>query len=602
MAWQLMLNQAMSFHQAGNLVEAERLYRQVLAVGPRNFPARYMFAVLLYQQQRHPEALRAVERALKLNPDSGEALALHSALLLSVGQYKKALVSISKVVAREPSNGEAWHNRGVILAELRRFDEAVSSYDKALALQSTAEAWTNRGAALLKLLQYEEALSSFDKALAVKPGFVNALSSRGNVLMELDRYPEAVSTFDNVLLQTPNAFEAWANRGVALFEMMRFEDSLESYDKALCIQPDYARAWTNRGKALQHLGRFDDALTSYDKALAITPDSLELWHARATTLRTMNQLDDALTCVDEALAIQADYLPSLLLRGWILCELNHISDGLAAIRSASRLMPTSKTGVESSNSEHKKRHDSEQRDYLVARGDVAEGETFYLADGGRLSAPIINPNNSIAAAAQWEKSRPRIAVIDDLLSNDALEKLRQYCWGSTMWQKSYEGGYLGAMPEHGFACPLLAQIAEELRSTFPSIIGDYGLRMLWGFKYDSRLDGIKIHADQAAVNVNFWITPDDANRNPESGGIVIWDVAAPKDWEPEKYNGNESAMRAFLNRSDAKPITVPYRANRGVIFDSDLFLETDAIDFKEGYLNRRINLTMLYGRRTKYGS
>ena len=44
---------------------------------------------------------------------------------------------------------------------------------------------------------------------------------------------------------------------------------------------------------------------------------------------------------------------------------------------------------------------------------------------------------------------------------------------------------------------------------------------------------------------------------------------------------------------------VPYRANRAVIFDSDLFHETDTIRFKDGYLNRRINVTMLYGRRER---
>jgi hypothetical protein len=42
---------------------------------------------------------------------------------------------------------------------------------------------------------------------------------------------------------------------------------------------------------------------------------------------------------------------------------------------------------------------------------------------------------------------------------------------------------------------------------------------------------------------------------------------------------------------------VPHRANRALIFDSDLFHETDNIHFKDGYLNRRINITMLYGRR-----
>jgi len=39
------------------------------------------------------------------------------------------------------------------------------------------------------------------------------------------------------------------------------------------------------------------------------------------------------------------------------------------------------------------------------------------------------------------------------------------------------------------------------------------------------------------------------------------------------------------------------RANRAVIFDSDLFHETDMTDFEKGYENRRINITLLYGWR-----
>jgi len=44
-------------------------------------------------------------------------------------------------------------------------------------------------------------------------------------------------------------------------------------------------------------------------------------------------------------------------------------------------------------------------------------------------------------------------------------------------------------------------------------------------------------------------------------------------------------------------MTIPYRANRAVIFDSDLFHQTDTIRFKPGYCNRRINVTLLYGER-----
>ena len=104
------------------------------------------------------------------------------------------------------------------------------------------------------------------------------------------------------------------------------------------------------------------------------------------------------------------------------------------------------------------------------------------------------------------------------------------------------------------------------------------------------------------MNVNFWITPDEANMDPDSGGLIVWDVAAPLDWDAPRYNSDEGAIRAFLKETGAKPITIPYRANRAVIFDSDLFHQTDTIRFREGYENRRINITLLYGERIPHNA
>jgi hypothetical protein len=78
---------------------------------------------------------------------------------------------------------------------------------------------------------------------------------------------------------------------------------------------------------------------------------------------------------------------------------------------------------------------------------------------------------------------------------------------------------------------------------------------------------------------------------------VVWDAPAPLDWDLAKYNDDPAAARDFLARAGARSVTVPHRGNRAVIFDSDLFHETDRIAFKDGYLNRRINVTLLYGRR-----
>jgi hypothetical protein len=163
----------------------------------------------------------------------------------------------------------------------------------------------------------------------------------------------------------------------------------------------------------------------------------------------------------------------------------------------------------------------------------------------------------------------------------------------------YGNGYLGAFFEDGFCCPLLVQIAEELRLALPRIFGCHPLRRLWAFKYDSRLGGIPLHADAAAVNVNFWLTPDEANRDPDGGGLIVWDKRAPVDCDFGRFVKDEATIRARLNDNGARAVSVPYRQNRAVIFNSDLFHETGPFDFSQGYENRRLNVTMLFGRRAQ---
>lgn len=625
---QMLLNQAMSLHQQGQLSEAEALYRQVLAAAP-HYQARYLLAVLFYQQQRLDEAAGAVDAALRLNPDGLESRLLKGVLAQAAGRGEEAVENFAAVTARQPGHAEAWYNQGVALAGLERQEEALAAFRRTLALRPTASAWTNHGAALKTLGRLPEALDSFDRALALDRDFPAAFYNRGVALLELQRFADAVGSFDQMLTKTPDAHLAWNNRGVALHGLGRFAESLESYDRAVAIRPDYAAGWKNRAIALTSLKRFDDAIASfdqavahdpddaaawsgrgdvlrtcsrfedaiasYDRALALAPDNPDAWSNRAACLQMMRRFDAAQVSVDKALSLAADHLHALSVRGSLLSETDRIAEGMASYaRRAELLYGGQPHAAAEGEPEHRKRHDTEQRDYLTALG-MTPGR-FHIAGGERLAGPAVNPANAQAIAAQWAASDPRLAVIDNLLTPAALEGLRQFCWGSTIWKKAYRDGYLGAMPDHGFACPLLAQIADELRETFPTIFARHGLGQWWGFKYDSALSGIRIHADQAAVNVNFWITPDEANLNPANGGLVVWNKKPPLDWDFVRSNGDEKSARDFLAQTGAKPVTVPYRANRAVIFDSDLFHETDKIEFKEGYLNRRINLTMLYGR------
>ena len=199
---------------------------------------------------------------------------------------------------------------------------------------------------------------------------------------------------------------------------------------------------------------------------------------------------------------------------------------------------------------------------------------------------------------EYMDNAPGMTYFDNFLSPEALFSLRQFLLESTIWYDfKYSGGYLGAMLGDGMACPLLFQIAEELRQTFPNIMKDHRLYQLWAYKYDSQLSGINPHADFAAVNVNFWITPDTANLNPKTGGLIVYKKEAPLDWSFSAYNQNEKRIRAYLAEHESGKMVVPYAENRVVLFNSNLFHETDSFEFKPGYENRRINVTMLFGHR-----
>ena len=102
---------------AGNLVEAERLYRDALARAP-----------------------------------VPEMLVNHGNLLARLGRRDEALTRYDAAIAGNPGLLPAHYNRGNLLSELKRPQEALESYDRALALKRDVPGvWNNRATVLRSL-------------------------------------------------------------------------------------------------------------------------------------------------------------------------------------------------------------------------------------------------------------------------------------------------------------------------------------------------------------------------------------------------------------------------------------------------------------------
>lgn len=233
--------------------------------------------------------------------------------------------------------------------------------------------------------------------------------------------------------------------------------------------------------------------------------------------------------------------------------------------------------------------------FLLAYNRLLQVHPAPRADGGALAESW----RQSGLERKYLEGSDRFSVIDGFLTQTSLRGLQKFCLESTIWfENRYDHGRLGAFLRSGFNCPLLFQIAEELRERLPNLINErHELTQVWAFKYSRSQPATAPHADFAAVNVNFWITPDDANTDPEGGGLVIHDVEAPLSWTFEQYNSRGNQTRPYVDQMSKKSTRIPYRCNRAVIFHSDLFHATDAFAFRPGYENRRINITMLFGVR-----
>jgi tetratricopeptide (TPR) repeat protein len=569
--------------------------------------------------------------------------------LLQQGAFADAEARLQALDAAGVDDPQLTYLRGLTALTQDRDEEACTHLERAAAaLPGHAVVIGNLGLCRARLGRHAQALEALDSAVRLAPRHADFHYNRGLALFALNRLQEASASFRSAVELRPDHLAAWTALGETQHALGRYLEADIAYQRAADRSPDDPLLAVRQASLLYDAGSYPAALAAADRALARDPTLAVAWRERAGALRRLDRLQEAESAIAEALRLDPYDADALKSRGLIRQMRDDLAGAASDFTQAARahfrpgsVAPATRDFRRGSRA--KLRHDIEQFRHLQQQGLLADAERLadlhqralvalgedgadgqvvdltgtaldllrhdynrlhHLAAAPRLADGALNPDLDPAAIESDYYGRgPGITWIDGLLRPEALAALRRYCLDSTFWFDFHHvNGYVGAYFETGFAAPLLLQIAEELRERLPRIFSGHKLTQLWAYKYDSRLDGIEMHADIAAVNLNFWITPDEANLDAESGGLVVWDKEAPPHWSFDEFNTSTEAgqarIRKFLDDSGARMIRVPHRQNRAVLFNSDLFHRTDRIRFREGYENRRINITMLMGQRS----
>jgi len=254
------LQNALDHHMAGRWVQAESLYRELLAINPDDADALCLCGVLAQQRGQHEDALALMRRALAVQPDNASIAHTLANTLRELEQFPESAELYARAVRLAPHNLAAWFNYAAVLQLLQRFPEAIDCYSQILLVDNQlAQAHNDMGAALIATQQYDRAAVYIDQALALRPDYA----------------------------------EAHNNRGVIYRSQQQLDEAVACYQRALRCKSDYGRALFNL--ATIHYGRkeYDLAVPLYQQFLAPDPMQYEAQQNLACILREQGKLDEA---------------------------------------------------------------------------------------------------------------------------------------------------------------------------------------------------------------------------------------------------------------------------------------------------------------------
>ncbi len=125
---------AVELHRRGRLREAEKAYRQILAIDPGHVLARYNLGLVLQQQGRGPEAIEQYQAVLNIDPEHVGALTNLGAYYKESGDYAQALTYYDRVLRRSPGTAEAHYGRALARLALGDLRGGFEDYEWRLRL------------------------------------------------------------------------------------------------------------------------------------------------------------------------------------------------------------------------------------------------------------------------------------------------------------------------------------------------------------------------------------------------------------------------------------------------------------------------------------
>jgi tetratricopeptide (TPR) repeat protein len=365
------LAQAMQYHRAGQLQQAEEVYRQLLQVGSSDATVWCYLGTAQLGLGKPAEAEASYRRALQLRPHLAEAYGDLGIALAQQGRLAEAADSFRQAIRLRAEYPEAYCNLGVVLNQLGRPAEAVASLEEALRLRPDyAEAHNNLGTVYQSRSNLAEAIACYRRALELQPQNVQARQNlevalasagmasaappapssveadparaqnvRGINLAQTGQWQEAEACFREAVRLRPNYPDALNNLGNVLYFAKKLDEAVECYKEVVRLAPDHAGAFSNLAEVVRQQGQLEEALAYAERAVQLRPDFAQARTHLGLALSANERYEEALPHFEEALRLQPNLADAHHGLGYAQLQLRRVDEAIASIQTALRFKP-----------------------------------------------------------------------------------------------------------------------------------------------------------------------------------------------------------------------------------------------------------------------
>lgn len=326
-------------HQAGQLQQAEALYRQVLTIEPRHADSLHLLGIIARQFGQAARALEYIDQAIKIQPRAAAYRTSRGNALKDLGRTKEAEAAYREALRLQSDFPDALSNLGGLLVELGRFAEAEEFCRKAVRVRPDYSSQTNLGLALTGLKRLDEALVCLREAVRLRPDAAEAHNHLGRLFNELDRREDAEMSLREALRLRPDLADAHNNLGIVYRKIRRLASAETFFRTAAGIKPDFAEAHINLADTLHLLGRGAEAESHGRDAVRLNPSSADAHNCLGLALSDLGRHAEAEASYREAIRLRPEFAAAHSNLGLALKELGRLHDSEESFREALRIEP-----------------------------------------------------------------------------------------------------------------------------------------------------------------------------------------------------------------------------------------------------------------------